>query len=88
MSGLVRFTEFLLVAAFAATLAQVFLVTLREPAARRGYALSLGQPEGSPAVEARVSAWRRAFSRKLWLNLVGIPLLIIGVLIVVGEYGS
>lgn len=88
MSGLFRFSEFLLVAAFAATVAQVFLVTLREPSARRGYAVTLGLPEASPAVEARVRDWRRGFARKLWLNLVGIPLLIIGVLIVVGEYGS
>ena len=39
------------------------------------------------ALEHDIAEWRRSTGRRLWLQLVGVPLLLLGILILVGVYG-
>lgn len=53
---------------------------------RRRRARATDELDGE-ALEYDIARWRRETGRRLWLQLVGVPLLLLGVLILVGVYG-
>lgn len=81
---MIRWLQLLVVAAGTLALVQAAIVALSEPRARRRLTAELGTPD---LVERRVSEWRRRLQRRLWINVVGVPCLILLVLALVGEFG-
>ncbi|WP_349371019.1 hypothetical protein [Salinarimonas sp.] len=74
-----------LVLAALLTLTREAVLTLGEIRRRRRARLTDELDED--ALEYDIAEWRRSTGRRLWLQLVGVPLLLLGVLILVGVYG-
>lgn len=53
---------------------------------RRRMAHASGELDGV-ALEHDIDLWRASLGRRLWLQLVGVPLLLVGILILVGVFG-
>ena len=81
---MIRVLQLLVVAAGTLALVQAAIVALSEPQARRRFTAELGTPD---LVERRLSEWRRRLRRRLWVNVVAVPCLVLLVLALVGEYG-
>ncbi|MGP9819493.1 hypothetical protein ACTZWW_05725 [Salinarimonas sp. NSM] len=77
-------TVFLVLAALL-TLTREAVLTLGE-IRRRGRARLSDELDGA-ALEHDIAQWRRSTGRRLWIHLVGVPLLLLGILILVGVYG-
>ncbi|GGK19939.1 hypothetical protein [Salinarimonas ramus] len=75
---------FLVLAGFL-TLVRELVLMLGEIRRRRAARLS-DQLDGRD-LEHDIAQWRHATGRRLWIQLVGVPLLLIGILILVGVYG-
>ncbi|QZO00648.1 hypothetical protein [Chenggangzhangella methanolivorans] len=59
---------------------------LKTPGKRREIAAERGVDPFSPSVEPALASWRGHLGKKLWLNLVGLPLGLFLLLLFVGEY--
>lgn len=80
-----RWLVVFLVLAALLTLTREAVLTLGEVRRRRRARLT-DELDGA-ALEDDIAQWRRAMGRRLWLQLVGVPLLLLGILILVGVYG-
>ena len=77
------FVVFVVLAALL-TLTREAVLTVGEIRKRRRAALS-DELDGE-ALEHDIEAWRRATGRRLWIQLVGVPLLLVGILLLVAIY--
>ncbi|WP_029031359.1 hypothetical protein [Salinarimonas rosea] len=77
-------TGFLVLAALL-TLTREAVLTLGEIRRRRRARLA-DELDGA-ALEHDIAQWRRSTGRRLWIQLVGVPLLLVGILILVGVFG-
>lgn len=84
VQGVIRWLQLLVVAAGTLALVQAAIVALSEPFARRRFSAEPGAPD---LIERRLSEWRRRLRRRLWINVVAVPCLILLVLALVGEFG-
>jgi hypothetical protein len=73
-----------LVLAALLTLTREAVLTLGEIRRRRRARLT--DELDADALEHDIAEWRRSTGRRLWLQLVGVPLLLLGILILVGVY--
>ena len=80
-----RWLVVFLVLAALLTLTREAVLTLGEIRRRRRARLT-DELDGE-ALEHDIAEWRRSMGRRLWLQLVGVPLLLLGILILVGVYG-
>lgn len=82
-----RWLVVFLVLAALLTLTREAVLTLGEMRRRRRAHAVHGDELDGAALEHDIEAWRRDTGRRLWIGLVGVPLVLLGILILVGVYG-
>ncbi|MGJ3262105.1 MAG: hypothetical protein ACFE0R_02625 [Salinarimonas sp.] len=80
-----RWLAVFLILAALLTLTREAVLMLGEMRRRRRARLSDALDD--EALEYDIAQWRRSTGRRLWLQLVGVPLLLLGILILVGVFG-
>lgn len=81
-----RYFEFLIIAAIVLTLLRTVILAIMTPIRRQALRRQFGWT-AEKTVETQLTHWRSRTGRALWLNLVGIPIIIFFVLIFISRNG-
>jgi len=83
---MIRWILVLFILAAVLTMTRFIVIAIRQPAERTYLSARLGAPPDSAYVQDALDAWRTRLGRKLWINLVAIPLALFLILILIGEF--